>query len=86
METLYQELKELIISTLGLSDVTPEQIEDDSPLFVEGLGLDSLDALELVVALEEHYGIEQQLEGEEARKVFESIAALAAYVFEARTK
>ena len=84
MDELRMELKELIIETLELTDVTPGQIEDEAPLFGEGLGLDSLDALELVVALEDRYGIEQNLEAKEATAVFRSIATLSDFVAKER--
>ena len=84
MDELRMELKEMLVETLELTDVTPAQIEDEAPLFGEGLGLDSLDALELVVALEDRYGIEQNLEAEEARAVFRSIATLSAFVAKER--
>jgi acyl carrier protein len=78
-QALRQRLKELIIESLLLKNVTPESIEDDAPLFVEGLGLDSVDALELVVALENEFGI--QIEDEEiGREVFASVSALAEFV------
>ena len=57
MENLKQELKELIITATNLDDITVEEIEDNMPLFVEGLGLDSIDALEIVVPLEKKYGV-----------------------------
>jgi len=78
-ETLKSELKYLIVKTLRLEDVAPESIEDDEPLFVEGLGLDSIDALELVVAIEKKYSvlIEDEEVGVEA---FASISALADFI------
>ena len=57
METLKQELKEKIIDALNLEDLTPQDIEDDAPIFMEGLGLDSIDALELMLLMEKNYGI-----------------------------
>jgi len=80
-ETLKAELKILIIETLRLEDVEPDSIKDEAPLFGEGLGLDSIDALELVVAIEKHYGvlIEDEEVGVEA---FASIEALADFVTE----
>ncbi|NWF54577.1 MAG: acyl carrier protein [Syntrophaceae bacterium] len=78
-EDLVLELKNLIISTLKLEDVTPGDIEDDSPLFGEGLGLDSIDALELVVALEKTYGVFIP-DSEVGKKVFRSVNALAEFV------
>jgi acyl carrier protein len=72
-------LKSIIIKYLNLEGMTPEMIEDQAPLFGEGLGLDSVDALELVVALEKEYGI--RIENPEAsREAFTSVATLAAFV------
>lgn len=72
-------LKEIIIQSLNLEGMTPGDIEDEAPLFGDGLGLDSVDALELVVALEKEYSV--RIEGEEAsREAFTSVATLAAYV------
>lgn len=86
MDALRQELKELIIETLNLTDVTLADIEDDGPLFGEGLGLDSLDALELVVELEHRYDTGEDLEAEQARAVFHSINTLAEYIHHNRKK
>jgi acyl carrier protein len=86
MDALHTELKQLIIDTLNLAGVTPESIEDDAPLFGAGLGLDSLDALELVVALEYQYGIQKPLEGDEARATFRCVRTLAEFVAANRTK
>lgn len=77
--SLKNELKELIIKDLKLVDVTPEDINDDDQLFGDGLGLDSLDAVELVVLLQKHYKIETK-DLEESREVFTSIRTLADYV------
>jgi acyl carrier protein len=74
-----QELKSRIIAALQLQDVTPEQIDDDAPLFGTGLGLDSIDALELVVMLEEHYGILVR-DSEVARSAFQSVRSLARFI------
>lgn len=72
-------LKEIIIRSLNLEGLTPDDIEDEAPLFGDGLGLDSVDALELVVALEKEYSV--RIEGEEAsREAFTSVATLATYV------
>ena len=83
-ETLRSELKLLIIETLRLEDVKPDSIKDEDPLFGEGLGLDSIDALELVVAIEKHYGvlIEDEEVGVEA---FASIDALADFVIDKKS-
>jgi acyl carrier protein len=80
VKALEQEIKELIISSLSLEDMTPDDIDTDAPLFVEGLGLDSIDALELGLALQRRYGI--VLEGDKAQMKarFASVAALAGFV------
>ncbi|WP_048306848.1 phosphopantetheine-binding protein [Halomonas sp. PR-M31] len=78
------ELKHLIIDTLELEDVTPEDIDRDEPLFVEGLGLDSIDALELGLALQKTYGIKLEADSEESRRHFASLKSLAALVEERR--
>jgi acyl carrier protein len=86
MEALRTELKTLIIDALRLDDMAPEKIDDDAPLFGEGLGLDSLDALEIVVALEYRYGFKFKLDAEEGRKRFANITTLTEYVMKERTK
>lgn len=73
------ELKSRIIEALNLQDVTPEQIDDEAPLFGAGLGLDSIDALELVVMLEKHYGIVIK-DIEEGRPAFRSVRTLADFI------
>ena len=84
MDALKKDIKDLIISSLNLAGVTPEQIEDDAPLFQEGLGLDSIDALELAVALERkfHVTIPDEAVG---KRVFSSVNALAEYVQKNKT-
>lgn len=77
---LIEELKSLIIEALNLEDVTPADIETDAPLFNEGLGLDSIDALELGLALKKKYGITITAENEDNKKHFASVAALADFV------
>ena len=77
MSALHEEVKALIISALNLEDITPEDIEDDMPLFSEeGLGLDSIDGLELGLALKKKYAITLSAENEETRHQFESVNAL----------
>ena len=78
-------LKQQIIEALNLEDMRPEDIEDDAPLFGEGLGLDSIDALELFVMLDKHYGIKLQNK-EEGKLVFRSVNTMAAYIEAHRTK
>lgn len=77
--SLRADIKQLIVSKLHLEGMTPADIEDDAPLFGEGLGLDSVDALELVVALEKHFSVKIQSH-EVDRSVFSSVAALAEFV------
>jgi acyl carrier protein len=79
MESLMQDLKAKIIGQLNLQDLTPEQIGDDQPLFVDGLGLDSIDALELIVMLQQHYGIKIS-SPEEGPKIFKSVRTIAEYI------
>ena len=79
MEALKTELKNHIIEQMNLEDVKIEEIVDTEPLFGEGLGLDSIDALELIVMLETHYGI-KIANPEEGKQIFESINSLAEYV------
>jgi acyl carrier protein len=85
LQALEQEIKELIISALSLEDVRPQDIETDAPLFVEGLGLDSIDALELGVALQKRYGVAMSADAAETRRHFGSVGSLARFVGAART-
>ena len=79
MSELKQELKEKIIEQLNLEDVSVDEIADNDPLFGDGLGLDSIDALELIVMLDKDYGI-KLADPKEGRKIFESINTMAAYI------
>ncbi|WP_020677807.1 phosphopantetheine-binding protein [Geopsychrobacter electrodiphilus] len=72
-------LKQILIEELNLEDVTPAEIADDAPLFGEGLGLDSLDAVELVVVIQKHFGVEIK-DMEEGRPALQSINTLAAFI------
>jgi len=74
-------LKKALIEELKLEDLTPEDIADDAPLFGEGLGLDSLDAIELVVLVQRNFGLSMQ-DQEEAQKAFASVNTLVAYIEE----
>jgi len=79
MSELKEELKARIITQLNLEDITAEDLQDDTPLFGEGLGLDSIDALELIVMLDKSYGI-KLADPKEGRKIFESINTMAEYI------
>lgn len=83
-DALRLELKELIVKELDVRDRKPSEIDDDAPLFGAGLGLDSLDALQLAMAVEEHFGVLVP-EGEAGKAVFASVSALAAHVAAARS-
>ena len=85
-EALETELKELIIDALALEDLTPAEIEPEAALFVEGLGLDSIDALELAMALEERYGVKIGDDPETNQQIFASLRNLAAFVSESRAE
>jgi acyl carrier protein len=78
---LTEKLKQLIITRLKLADMTPDMIEDDAPLFGEGLGLDSIDALELVLGLEKEFGVIIP-DAEVGKKVFQSVRTMAQYVLD----
>jgi acyl carrier protein len=80
MDDLKQQIKEVIISSLQLEDVKPEDIVDSEPLFGTGLGLDSIDALELGVALKKKFGIKFSSESSDNKKHFASVDALAEYI------
>ena len=84
LENLEAELKEFIVSTLALEDIEAEEIPTEDYLFGEGLGLDSVDALELAVALQKEYGVKIESDSEETRKHFESVKTLAKFISEER--
>ena len=77
---LESELKRLIVEALVLEDIVPDEIESEAPLFVEGLGLDSIDALELAMALEERFGVKIEDDPDENRRIFASVRSLAEFV------
>mgnify|MGYP000890954611 CR=1 FL=1 len=85
MADLNTELKQYIIEALNLEDITPDDIDDEAPLFGEGLGLDSIDALELIVLMEKHYGIRLS-SAAEGKEIFKSIQTMADYVAKNRKK
>jgi len=85
MEALKQELKEKIIEVLNLEDINIAEINDNDPLFGDGLGLDSIDALELIVMLDKDYGI-KLVDPKEGKNIFQSIETMAAYINANRTK
>lgn len=80
MQVLHLEVKNLIITTLNLDELTTEDIDTEAPLFGEGLGLDSIDALELGLAVKSQYGIVLSAENEDMRKHFYSVATLASFI------
>lgn len=83
---LEQEVKEMIIDVLQLEDIAAADIDTDAPLFVEGLGLDSIDALELGVALQKRYGISLSAESQDTRRHFASVRTLTTLVENNRKK
>ncbi|MCH2490165.1 MAG: phosphopantetheine-binding protein [Flavobacteriales bacterium] len=85
MNELKQELKAQIIEQLNLEDMTVAEIEDDDALFGDGLGLDSIDALELIVMLDKDYGI-KLTDPQQGKEIFQSVNVLANYIAEHRTK
>jgi acyl carrier protein len=85
MENLIVKLKEEIIEVLNLEDVKPEDIDENAPLFGDGLGLDSIDALELIVLMEKNYGIKLK-DPAQGKEIFKSVKVLADYIAENRTK
>jgi acyl carrier protein len=78
-------LKQEIIEVLNLEDVQPDDIQNDAPLFGDGLGLDSIDALELIVLMEKNYGIKLK-DAAEGKEIFKSISVMAEYIKNNRTK
>lgn len=85
MEELIKELKEEIIKALNLEEMTPEDIDEHEALFGDGMGLDSIDALELIVLLEKKYGIKLDNPAE-GKKIFTNVVAIADYVSKNRKK
>ncbi|WP_426507808.1 phosphopantetheine-binding protein [Serratia proteamaculans] len=86
MNLLSNEIKQLIIDTLNLEGMTPEEIDAEAPLFGDGLGLDSIDALELGLALKNRYGVVLSAESQDMRQHFYSVETLAKFVSAQRSK
>ena len=81
-----RELAELLVESLNLDDVAADSIDPEAPLFNTGLGLDSIDALELALAISKKYGFQLRSDNEDNRRIFASLRALTAYVASQRTK
>ena len=79
-EDIERRLKDLIVETLMLEDVKPEEIDAEAPLFVEGLGLDSIDALELALAINSEFGVRTSADDERNRQIFFSVRSLADFI------
>ncbi|MCQ2337357.1 MAG: phosphopantetheine-binding protein [Paludibacteraceae bacterium] len=79
MNVTKEQLKQQIIEALNLEGMTPDDIQDDAPLFGEGLGLDSIDALELMMVLDKHYGI-KLTDRNESKRVFASVNTMVEYI------
>ena len=85
MDNLISELKSRIITALNLEDVKAEDIDAHAPLFGDGLGLDSIDALELIVMMEKYYGI-KLADASQGKTIFRSLSTMADYITKNRTK
>lgn len=85
MDELKLQLKQQIIEALNLDEMQPADIQDDAPLFGEGLGLDSIDALELIVLLDKNYGI-KLANPKEGKAIFQSVNTMAEYIAANRTR
>jgi acyl carrier protein len=86
MSNLEIEIKQLIIESLNLEDITVEDIDSDEPLFIEGLGLDSIDALELGMALQKKYNIKIETQSEDIKKYFFSVRTIADFIDKKRAR
>ena len=86
IELLESEIKQLIVEVLALEDIAAEDIDTDAPLFNEGLGLDSIDSLDLAMALEQRYGVHGSSDPDENVRRFTSVRTLAAFVTAGRTQ
>lgn len=79
-EALHAQIKALIVEALMLEEVRPEDIDVNAPLFGEGLGLDSIDALELAIAIDRRFGVKIEAEDERNKEIFRSVASLARHI------
>jgi acyl carrier protein len=79
-EALHGDLKRLIVEALMLEDLRPEDIDSEAPLFGDGLGLDSIDALELAIAIDRKFGVKIEAEDERNREIFRNVASLARHI------
>jgi len=86
MSEIEDELKSMIVQTLMLKDIKPQEIDVDAPLFREGLGLDSIDALELAVEIGRRYKVQIKSDDDKNREIFRSVRALAAFIAEEKTR
>ena len=77
---IQQEMAELIVESLNLEDIEPSEMKPDEHLFGEGLGLDSIDALEIALAVSQKYGVQMQAEDDSVREAFSTLAALCEFV------
>ena len=80
MDDIERDLKRLIVTALNLEDIAPEEIGSEEPLFGEGLGLDSIDGLELGVAIRKAYGVRIEAVNEEVRRIFATVRSIATYI------
>jgi acyl carrier protein len=85
-EALQATIKRLIVDALMLEDIEPNEIEDEAPLFGSGLGLDSIDALELAIAIDKKFGVKIEAEDERNKEIFRSVASLARHIAANQTR
>ena len=85
-EQLHEAVKRLIVDALMLEDIEPTQIEHEAPLFGEGLGLDSIDALELAIAIDKKFGVKIEAEDERNKDIFRSVASLSRHIAANKTR
>jgi acyl carrier protein len=86
MSDIEDELKSMIVQTLMLKDIQPQEIDVDKPLFADGLGLDSIDALELAVEIARRYKVQIKSDDERNREIFRSVRTLAAFIAEEKAR